>query len=142
MTLPNAEHARAWCVDMARRLQKQDIRPHEAPYLTRYFAAGWKPFALSPGPAIFLHHFVGSDPSDAVHSHPWLWGCSLILVGGYVEHRCYDRGVWGHHTYGPGDVNVILPNDKHRIDLVGPECWTVFLAGAYAQPWGFFHQCE
>jgi hypothetical protein len=138
MTMNHVEAARLWCLDMARRLPKQDIRPHDTPYLTRYFAAGWSPFGAPAGPSIFLHHFVASDPNDAVHSHPWDWGCSLILVGGYVEHRWLTDGTWVSRTVEAGDVNVILPTDRHRVDLLGADCWSLFLAGVYAQPWGFY----
>ena len=134
--------ARQWCATMASRLPKQDIRPHDVPYLTRYYMAGWSPFHQQPGPALFLHHFVASDPNGAVHSHPWSWGASLILVGGYLEHRCLPDGRHVTQEYPPGAVNALRPHDRHRIDLLGPDCWTLFLAGAYSQPWGFFPTCE
>jgi len=134
--------ARHWCADLASRLPSQVIRPHDVPYLTRYFCAGWNPTNREPGPALFLHHFVGSDPNDAVHSHPWTWGASLILVGGYTEHRCTPDGRHSTHTYTAGTVNVLQPRDRHRIELLGADCWTLFLAGPYAQAWGFFPSCE
>jgi len=134
--------ARQWCAEMASRLPSLDIRPHAAPYLTRYFCAGWNPITKQSGPALFLHHFVASDPNDAVHSHPWTWGASLILVGGYTEHRCADNGRHTVHTYTAGDVNVLQPGDRHRIDLLGADCWTLFLAGPYQQAWQFFPTCE
>jgi hypothetical protein len=134
--------ARQWCADLASRLPMQDIRPHDVPYLTRYFCAGWSPFHKQGSGAVFLHHFVASDPNGAVHSHPWAWGCSLILVGGYTEHRCTQAGRHSVRTYTPGDVNVLQPGDRHRIDLLGADCWTLFLAGPYAQAWGFFPTCE
>jgi hypothetical protein len=81
--IPDPVLARAWCEGLARGLPLQDIRPQgDVPYLVRYFCAGWNPQNHQPGPALFLHHFLNSDPDDALHSHPWAWGCSLILVGG------------------------------------------------------------
>ena len=70
----------------------QHIQPQDRPYLDRYFAAGWSPVRKRPGPAIYLHHFLSSDPQVAVHSHPWDWSASLILAGGYREERCTGDG--------------------------------------------------
>ena len=106
----NEQAARIWCQTLARTLGVQHIRPNGVPYLDRYYAAGWDPASRQRGPAIFLHHFLASDPSDEVHSHPWNWSASLILVGGYREHRCDPAGGVLVRDYRPGDVNVILPN--------------------------------
>jgi hypothetical protein len=132
----NETEARKWCTAMALDLRYQDIRPEGAPYLRRYFVAGWVPGA-APGPAVYLHHFVSSDPADALHSHPWAWGLSLILCGGYTETRL-EHDALVKRTFEPGATNSIKPNDKHRIELLGADCWTLFLAGEYAQPWAFY----
>ena len=137
----NPTLARAWCVALARTLTVQHIRPNGTPYLDRYYAAGWNPKSREPGPAIYLHHFLASDPDDAVHSHPWGWSASLILVGGYREDRC---GVDDHRSvreYRPGDVNVLTPETRHRITLLEGDCWSLFLAGSFEQPWGFHPKC-
>jgi hypothetical protein len=133
--------ARAWCTSLARSLAVQHIPRSGVPYLDRYYAAGWHPSSRRPGPAIFLHHFLASDPSDAVHSHPWGWSASLILVGGYREHRCQAGGGVIVRDYRPGDVNVLAADDRHRIDLLASDCWSVFLAGDFAQPWAFHPVC-
>jgi hypothetical protein len=133
--------ARMWCLEVSRGLRSQTIEPDGIPYLVRYFAAGWNPFTRQGEGAIYLHHFVGSDPQTAVHSHPWTWGTSLVLVGGYREERCTPDGTRTVHTYHPGEVNVLAPGDRHRVDLLGTECWTLFLAGRYGQPWAFFPRC-
>jgi hypothetical protein len=131
--------ARAWCETLARGLPSQDIRPQgAAPYLRRYFVAGWSPRNGAAGPAVFLHHFLSSDPDDAVHSHPWTWGLSLILVGGYIEQRLTEDDELAARTYHPGEVNVLTPVDRHRIVLLERDCWTLFLAGPYGQPWTFY----
>jgi hypothetical protein len=132
---------RRWCVEMAARSPSQIIRPHGAPYLTRYFLAGWNPITKRPGPSVFLHHFVGSDPNDSVHSHPWAFACSYILVGGYLEYRCLEDGRAESRVYLPGSVNVLRGGDRHRIDLLERECWTLFLTGASVQTWGFVPLC-
>jgi len=120
----------------------QRISPNGVPYLERYFAAGWSPTNRKTGPAIFLHHFVSSDPDDAVHSHPWGWSASLIVAGGYREHRCGPDGTPIVREFRPGDVNVLEANDTHRIDLLGADCWSVFLAGSFEQTWRSMPVCR
>lgn len=133
--------AKAWCLALSKTTPFDRIPRGTTPYLTRYYLAGWSPTNRRSGPAVFLHHFVASDASDQVHSHPWGWSASLILVGGYREQRCAGHGETIIREYNPGDVNVLQAHDKHRIDLIGAECWTLFLAGSYQQPWGFAPQC-
>ena len=140
MTDDNEAIVRGWCESLAATAFAQLIQPNGTPYLERYFLAGWNPTRPRKGPAVYLHHFVASDPADQVHSHPWIWSASVILVGGYREERCIGdaRTV---REYRPGDVNVLLPADRHRIDLLGADCWTLFLAGDFRQPWAFFPSC-
>ena len=133
--------ARAWCVTLARTLAVQHIGRSDAPYLDRYFAAGWSPTNKRSGPAVFLHHFVASDSDDAVHSHPWGWSASVILVGGYREERCDSDGQMTVTEYLPGSINVLKADDKHRIDLLAKDCWSVFLAGNFEKPWEFTPRC-
>jgi hypothetical protein len=133
--------ARAWCRACARHARRETILRDGAPYLTRYFLAGWNPQSRQSGPAVFLHHFVASDAADAVHSHPWGWSASVILVGGYREWRCDAAGRATVQEYRPGAVNVIEAAARHRIELLAEDCWTVFLAGDYAQPWSFSPAC-
>ena len=123
-------------------LQRQHISPGGKPYLVRYFVAGWSPTNRQTGPAVFLHHFLASDSDDAVHSHPWGWSASLILAGGYSEERCTPDGKRVTREYKPGDVNVITADDKHRIDLLRQDCWTLFLAGHFEKAWEFAPRCE
>ena len=129
-----------WARRLSRSLEVTQIHPQGVPYLERYYAAGWNPRTRRSGPALFLHHFVGSDPATAVHSHPWAWSASVILAGGYREERCTDVGTQVRE-YQPGDLNVLRATDRHRIDLIGADCWTLFLVGDYQQPWGFSPRC-
>jgi hypothetical protein len=110
-------------------------------FLERYYVAGWQPGQHAEPASLFLHHFLASDPSNEVHSHPWGFGVSLLLVGGYVEDRC-DEG--GHHTvntFQPGTVNVILASTRHRITLLDRDCWTLFLCSGVVNEWQFFPAC-
>ncbi len=134
--------ARIWCTGFARTLQVQHIKPSGVPYLDRYFLGGWSPTNKRSGPAVFLHHFLASDPDDSVHSHPWGWSASLILSGGYREERCDTNQQMSVREYKPGDVNVLNAADKHRIDLLSTDCWTLFLAGNFDKAWSFSPRCD
>jgi hypothetical protein len=135
----------AWCRELARSVPAQEIRRNpDVPYLTRYFLAGWNPQTKQPGGAVFLHCFHHSDPNGEVHSHPWGFAVSIILVGGYREYRC-QGGRYGQlevADYFPGMVNVLTPETWHRVELLAEECWTLFLVGSYANPWRFDALCE
>jgi hypothetical protein len=76
-----------------------------------------------------------------VHSHPWGWSASLILAGGYREERCGPSGAVFVREYQPGDVNVLEADDRHRIDLLSADCWSVFLAGHFEKAWRFAAHC-
>lgn len=133
---------RGWCAHLASGLPCQRIQRADRPYLIRYFAAGWSPHNKRSGPALFLHHFLASDPLGEVHSHPWEFSASIILVGGYREYRCTGTGsVEEARTFRPGDINVILPTDRHRIELLEADCWTLFLAGSFERDWAFSPGC-
>jgi hypothetical protein len=132
---------RAWCVSLASTLEVERIDRNGAPYLCRYYAAGYSPHNKKAQASIYLHHFLASDPYTQVHSHPWSWSLSLILVGGYREHRCQANGLVLVREFRPGEVNVITANDEHRIELLAEDCWTLFCAGSYAQPWRFSPAC-
>lgn len=134
--------ARAWCDAMAAVLEVQVIERAGRPYLERYFAAGWSPSHRHGSGSIYLHHFIASDAGDEVHSHPWGWSTSLILVGGYREHRCAVDGRVIVREFRPGDVNTIEAFDRHRIELLAADCWSVFLAGGFVTSWAFAPGCE
>jgi hypothetical protein len=65
---------------------------------------------------------------------------SFILAGGYVEHRHRSDkpGKVVQRTFLPGDVNLIGADDFHRVDLLGKDCWSLFVAGEKTErSWGF-----
>src|SRR5262245_48471596 len=83
------------------------------PKIRRYYLFGTgKTFG------VFLHHFLGSDASTQFHDHPWSWGLSIVLRGGYVEERRsrYD-GTTTRRWLGPGRINVLRPGIFHRVEL-------------------------
>ncbi len=121
------------------------------PYMTRYYllggprtgkgASGWRKHL--PG-NVFLHCFHASD-MPIPHNHPFP-GTSLILKGRYREYRAipttcdlYSRegAVYASRDLGPGDLNQLDAETYHWVELLTPEVWTLFVAGARVQDWGF-----
>jgi hypothetical protein len=98
-------------------------------YVLRIFRKRW--------PGVFLHYFFQGDRDRALHNHPWRWARSLILAGGYVEHRRDAQGNVTSRTYRPGDWNVLNGSDFHRVCLLSRGCWSLFIAGERMQTWGF-----
>jgi hypothetical protein len=137
----NDQDMRRWCEGITKQTFAQQIQPQGKPYLLRYFIIGWNPLTKQAKSTMYLHHFLASDPDGEVHSHPWAWGLSLILAGAYREHRC-TAGVSTVRDYEPGSVNVFTADDQHRIELLTPDCWTLFMVGPYLQPWTFHPACE
>lgn len=97
------------------------------PYLERYY------ICTMFGVRFYIHRFIGSDPSDSYHDHPWRWARSIVLSGSYVEEtRSGSRLVrW---------FNKLTGDTFHRVVLLpNSECWTLFFHSApYVKPWGFF----
>lgn len=105
---------------------------------------------------LMLHRLHRADNDRHMHNHPWKLSHSIILNGGYREDRmlpasgvcsCDARG-WmfectahvrvSERTYGTGGKNTLTDLDFHRISRVEPDTWTLFLAGARCQTWGFW----
>ena len=111
------------------------LRTDGSLYLARYVLAGVdalethdpeEPFSA------FVHVLHGADGDRHPHNHPWRWAASVILNGGYAEER---NGV--PMTYAEGDLNVLRPDDYHRITSVLPGTVTLFLCGRETHDWGF-----
>ena len=104
-----------------------------APKIHRYYLIGsGKTFG------VFLHHFVGSDSPTQFHDHPWTWGVSLIVRGGYVEERRTRESTSTRRWLGVGRVNVLRPGIFHRVELRDSRpAWTLFVHGPKVRQWGF-----
>ncbi|HYE79199.1 MAG TPA: hypothetical protein VEI97_14545 [bacterium] len=103
------------------------------PYLERYHVA-------SAGQVnVYLHRFVGDDAPGVLHDHPWPLALSLILWGAYREERLEQihHAVTRWRVLGPGRLNLIRGNDHHRVELVSPEVWTLFVTLGKTKGWGF-----
>lgn len=117
-------------------------------FLERYFVA--RIF----GATIYVHRFVASDPDRGLHDHPWDWSFSLMLSGWYYEQlRNRMRRVrWFNWLSGDRFHRVVLPVESYPLrDHLGnvlkivrspkpQECWTLFVHGRKAKPWGFLRQ--
>lgn len=78
-----------------------------------------------------LHHIVRSDSDREFHDHPFAF-VSVILLGGYTEHRP-DRSP---RRYRPGGVIFRRAEDLHRLELDRP-AWTLVIRGPIRRVWGF-----
>lgn len=85
---------------------------------------------------IDLHRIVRSDQSTSLHNHPWRFGLSVILYGGYQEERLVNGLIEIKSLYA-GSINILLPETFHRVDLLDDECWTLIVKGRNIQDWGF-----
>ena len=92
------------------------------------------------GGAVMLHWINGPDPQPDPHDHPVSF-LSIVLRGGYVEHR-YRRsgngGAWWIVEVHPVRwFNLIRSRDVHRIVEVRPGTVTLAIAGPTTREWGF-----
>ncbi len=110
-------------------------------YLTRRYLWPWGRIR------VYLHTLHRSDDTPHFHNHPWAWGWSLILWGGYVEERLANVGdtprrVITSRTLRPGSAYMLRPGDFHRVTGIDRPSWSLFIAGPkLARPpgkeWGF-----
>lgn len=126
------------------------------PYLSRYYLLGAprmpdgsesfdamgnaREGAIWDSPVgLYLHCFHQSDGRH-LHSHPFDWSSSLILVGGYREERVEKRGGTVRRfeqIFLPGDTNTITAGVFHRVELIHGESWSLFTVGKKSDDWGF-----
>lgn len=127
-------------------------------YLTRYYVL-LRDWDWSFG-NIFVHHFLSSDQGTNFHNHPWKWGISIVLFGGYFEERTSNPTMIDENTshyeklaiqnyaapmrierreVKPFSINFIRKSDFHRVDLRDEKrgAWTLFIAGPRTSEWGF-----
>jgi hypothetical protein len=125
------------------------IKRGETPYLYRYYLKK----SDSSEFGVFLHRFVSSDQKEDFHCHPWKWSFSIILRGAYEEERV-GRFIRlddmedprrlpcdiAKKTFKSFDVNLIERDDYHRVDLLAPDVWTLFVHGPREGDWRFVHR--
>ena len=94
------------------------------------------------GCAIYVHHYLRSDPDRGPHDHPWRWMIVWPLSGGYTEERLvrFDSSglVLAYHVRRPGLPYLLDARDFHRVlTRGGVTSWSVFVHGPKVKPWGF-----
>lgn len=128
-------------------------RDGKDPYLSRYYIVREKPTddAILKGQSagtskarafdVFLHHFHRGDADQALHNHPWMWGLSFILVGGYLEERRQgDRVIT--RIVRPLHFNLVKKDDYHRVELLEEDCWSIFIVGPRVDTWYFWDRIK
>lgn len=96
---------------------------------------------------IYLHKFSGSDDDRALHCHPWP-SFSIRLKGQMLEHR---RTILQDDGQVVQDMNYGTPIKSrvrrfmfrsatyaHRLELVTPVAWTLFITGPRIRDWYFW----
>ncbi len=139
---------------ITRFLSYRDIRDKQGTlYMRRYCIFGFLP-GDGPKPySLYLHRFYRPDEDRHLHTHPWRYAVSLILLGGYEERRHLsdkdfetltgnlpntNAACYRDRKYRPGAVSILRHSDAHRVTkLLGGETWTLFFAGPKTGSWGF-----
>ncbi len=87
--------------------------------------------------ALRLHRINRDDCDRDFHDHRFDF-TSLILSGGYVEHRP-DSWNGGIHSglFMPGALVRRRAEDAHRLQLANGPAWTIQLSGPVRRDWGF-----
>jgi hypothetical protein len=108
-------------------------------YMRRYYV--WHSNKFN----IFIHEFLGSDPDQDPHSHPWTFS-SYILSGRYEEQTWfYPRtkpnpklcGYWAHQLFA-GDLVHRTADHIHRVELTHGPAWTLVFTGPRIKEWFFY----
>lgn len=81
---------------------------------------------------IYLHKFLADDDDRALHDHPWP-SMSIMLKGAALEMLpgCSRLIV-------AGDVVFRTAEHKHRLVVIDPPTWTLFITGSKVRDWGFW----
>jgi len=125
------------------KLQSRTIyRSDGSKYLTRYYIFR-KPKKMKWLPSIYIHKFHSSDAdSHTIHNHEWNFSFSIILKGSYQEeYRDMKTHEIKTRILSSGCFNFIPADKFHRIDLITPSVWTLFVSGSKSgqekHRWGF-----
>jgi hypothetical protein len=91
----------------------------------------------TPWFAVYLHRLGTPDSRPTLHDHPWSF-VSIILRGGYVEHRLnlHARTVERKHRR---HINIMRRDDAHSIEsLDRTPTWTLLFVGRRRREWGYW----
>lgn len=97
----------------------------------------WK-ILQTPWGRVYLHKFIGSDPSHALHDHPKNF-ISIGLFGEYVEE--VPHGIMRKKVrFKAPWLRSFPPEHRHRIELPRGACWTLCIVSKRKRNgWGFWH---
>lgn len=96
--------------------REPDVRIPGTPTIPAYMLRWWK-IMRNAFFNVYFHQVFRSDDDAALHDHPW-WSFSIVLEGGYFEHRIADGGVHTKIWYGPGSVLFRRAGSvAHRLEL-------------------------
>lgn len=104
----------------------------ESPYLLR-----WWVIPRNRWFNIYLHEVLRSDDDRALHDHPWV-NCSILLAGGYDEHRIRAGGIEERLRREAGSTVIRMPGAAHRLEVTpGEAAVSLFITGPVWRHWGF-----
>ena len=88
---------------------------------------------------VYLHRFGRSDDDRALHDHPWLFNCSIVLRGRLQEVTSIGRN-WGQKRAPlyEGAWRFRWGRSPHRLELLSHHAWTLFVTGPRIREWGFY----
>lgn len=110
----------------------QDVRIPSNPSIPVYMRRWWKVMRNAYF-NIYFHQVFRSDDDAALHDHPW-WSFSIVLEGGYYEHRILDGGIHQNTFYPAGSVLFRRAGKQaHRLELKR-EVW-IGAIDPYLQSW-------
>lgn len=90
----------------------------------------WLPFT------VYLHCFHRSDADPDLHNHPWnAW--SLILKGRYREKYRAGQSI-KERLRRRFSFARISHDHFHRVEILTPKVWTLFVVGKFVKDWGFW----
>jgi hypothetical protein len=95
------------------------------PYLDRVYL--WRTRWFS----IRFHKILMSDLDRHLHDHPWNW-FTFMVKGAYFEETA-----GGGRVIHAGMMNGHKAETGHKLTLLTPEVWTIFITGRHLREWGF-----
>jgi hypothetical protein len=128
------------------RVQAADVGAGDvmAPLFERYFLCEIPRFVPKfGGGAVYLHHYLRSDPDRGVHDHPWDHALAVQLCAGYIEERWNGVSAQGmrkrYKRRRPGFGYLLKGSDFHRVLVIdgAATSWSLFAHGPYRKQWGF-----
>ena len=90
----------------------------------------------APAASFYIHLYVGSDPCEWLHDHPWP-SISLCLQGILLETSEATGAKKRTAKISRGTLAYRSARFRHRLDLVSGPAVTLLLAGPRLRKWGW-----